>query len=56
MKNELILARHTGRPSASAAARLVELLQVFGLESLLRTRFEMPVHNSRSAPVCGAEI
>jgi hypothetical protein len=46
MKNELILARHTGRPSASAAARLVELLQVFGLEPLLHTRFAMPMHNS----------
>ena len=46
MKNELILARHTGRPNASAAARLVELLQVFGLEALLHTRFAMPVHNS----------
>ena len=45
MKNELILARHTGRPSADAAARLVELLQVFGLESLLHTRFAMPMHN-----------
>ena len=56
MKNELILARHTGRPSAGAAARLVELLQVFGLESLLRTRFAMPMHNSGAAPVHGAEI
>jgi hypothetical protein len=56
MKNELILARHTGRASASAAARLVELLQVFGLESLLNTRFAMPMHNSGSAPVHGAEI
>jgi hypothetical protein len=46
MKNELILARHTGRPSASAAERLVELLQVFGLESLLHTRFAMPMHNA----------
>jgi len=45
LKNELILARHTGRPSADAAARLVELLQVFGLESLLHTRFAMPMHN-----------
>ena len=56
MKNELILARHTGRPSASAAARLVELLQVFGLESLLHTRFAMPMHNAPSAPVIGAEV
>ncbi len=56
MKNELILARLTGRPSASAAARLVELLQVFGLESLLHTRFAMPMHNSVATPVKGAEI
>ena len=56
MKNELILARHTGRPSASAAARLVELLQLFGLESLLHTRFAMPMHNSGSAPLHGAEV
>jgi hypothetical protein len=56
MKNELILARHTGRPSASAAARLVELLHVFGLESLLHTRFAMPMHNAPSAPVNGAEV
>ena len=56
MKNELILARHTGRPSASAAARLVELLQVFGLESLLHTRFAMPMHKAPSAPVNGAEV
>ena len=46
MKNELILARHTDRPSATAAARLVELLHVFGLEPLLHTRFVMPMHNS----------
>jgi len=56
MKNELILARHTGRPSASAAARLVELLQVFGLESLLHTRFAMPMHNAPSAPAHGAAM
>ena len=56
MKNELILARHTGRPSGSAAARLVELLQVFGLESMLHTRFAMPMHNLGSASVPGAEI
>jgi hypothetical protein len=56
MKNELILARHTGRPGASAAARLVELLEVFGLESLLHTRFAMPMQNSGSAPLLGAEV
>ena len=46
MKNELILARHTGRLSATSAARLVELLEVFGLEALLHTRFAMPMHNA----------
>jgi len=55
MKNELILARQTGRPSTNAVARLVELLEVFGLESLLDTRFAMPMQNSGSAPVLGAE-
>ena len=56
MKNELILARHTGRPSTSAAARLVELSEVFGLEPLLHTRFAMPMHNSGPAPVQFAEV
>ena len=45
MKNELILARYTGRSGAAAAQRLRDLLQEFGLESLLHTRFAMPVHN-----------
>ena len=39
MKNELIIARHTGHRKASAAGRLQELLAQFGLESLLETRF-----------------
>jgi hypothetical protein len=42
MKNELIIARHTGQRKASAAARLRELLAQFGLESLLATRFRLP--------------
>ena len=46
MKNELILARYTGRSGAAAAQRLRDLLHEFGLESLLHTRFAMPVHNS----------
>ncbi|MBS0342976.1 MAG: SAM-dependent methyltransferase [Proteobacteria bacterium] len=41
MKNELIIARHTGHRKASAAARLRELLAQFGLESLLDTRFKL---------------
>lgn len=42
MKNELIIARHTGQRKASAATRLRELLAEFGLESLLATRFRLP--------------
>jgi hypothetical protein len=42
MKNELIMARRTGQPKASAASRLRELLAQFGLESLLETRFRLP--------------
>jgi len=42
MKNELIIARHTGQRKASAAARLRELLAQFGLESLTETRFRLP--------------
>ncbi|MBO9651934.1 MAG: SAM-dependent methyltransferase [Variovorax sp.] len=41
MKNELIIARHTGQRRASAAARLRELLAQFGLESLMETRFRL---------------
>ena len=49
MKNELILARHTGRPSGpsqrDAAQRLRALLQEFGLLELLNTRFTLPHDN-----------
>lgn len=41
MKNELIIARHTGQRKASAAARLRDLLGEFGLESLMETRFRL---------------
>ena len=41
MKNELIIARHTGHRKASAATRLRELLAEFGLEPLLETRFKL---------------
>ena len=41
MKNELILARHTGQRKASAAQRLRALLAEFGLESLEATRFRL---------------
>lgn len=39
MKNELIIARHTGQKKRAAAQRLCALLDEFGLSSLLTTRF-----------------
>ncbi len=42
MKNELIVARYIGRPKASAAHRMLAVLQEFGLEELLQTRFKLP--------------
>ncbi len=39
MKNELIIARHTGHKKRAAAQRLQELLAQFGLEELGQTRF-----------------
>ncbi len=39
MKNELILARHTGRPKAAAADRLKALLSEFGLTEALASRY-----------------
>ncbi|TFZ07313.1 SAM-dependent methyltransferase [Ramlibacter henchirensis] len=39
MKNELILARYTGKPKRSSAERLRALLAEFGLESLEPVRF-----------------
>lgn len=41
MKNELILARHTGQRKRSAAERLRAILQEFGIESLLGKRFDL---------------
>ena len=45
MKNELIIARDTGRPNRSAGQRLTALLAEFGLGSLLQTRFALPQDN-----------
>ena len=41
MKNELILARHTGQKKRSAAQRLRALLAEFGLQALEETRFRL---------------
>lgn len=40
MKNELIIARHTGVPNRAAAARLAAILEQFGLSALRETRFQ----------------
>jgi hypothetical protein len=40
MKNELILARFTGQRKRAAAQRLVQIVQEFGIASLLETRFQ----------------
>jgi hypothetical protein len=45
MKNELIIARHTGQRRRAAAQRLRALLQEFGLTGLLDTRFTLPPDN-----------
>ena len=41
MKNELIIARYTGQRKPSAAHRLQEILEQFGLQELTRTRFAL---------------
>jgi hypothetical protein len=50
MKNELIIARHTGHKKAAAAQRLRALLAEFGLGDLLHTRFTALPDNSSPAP------
>jgi hypothetical protein len=45
MKNELIIARYTGKPNRAAAQRLQALLKEFGLTALLDTRFTLPLDN-----------
>ncbi|SFD32979.1 class I SAM-dependent methyltransferase [Paracidovorax konjaci] len=42
MKNELIVARHTGQRKRSAAERLRAILAEFGLEQELAARFPLP--------------
>ncbi len=45
LKNELIIARHTGQLRRSAAERLRALLEQFGLQELLETRYRLPDAN-----------
>ena len=41
LKNELIIARHTGQPKQSAADHLRAILQEFGLPNLIGVRFQL---------------
>jgi hypothetical protein len=41
LKNELIIARYTGQRKRSAAERLRAILEQFGIESLLESRFRL---------------
>ena len=60
MKNELIIARHTGQMRRSAAMRMRELLAQFGLESLLQDRYRLPAQDASqmltSAAATGSTI
>jgi hypothetical protein len=49
MKNELILARYTGQRKQQSAQRLVHILEEFGIEALLDTRFTWINHNPSGA-------
>lgn len=42
LKNEIIIARHTGQRKRTAEKRLRAILDEFGLTSLLETRFRLP--------------
>jgi len=42
LKNELIIAKYTGQKKRSAGERLRAILEQFGIESLLETRFKLP--------------
>jgi hypothetical protein len=52
MKNELIIAKHTGQKKRAAAERLRALLAEFGLNDLLTSRFALP---AESAPLVPAD-
>lgn len=49
MKNELILARHTGQTKRSSAQRMLAILETFGLTALQATRFPLPSHDTNPA-------
>ncbi len=52
MKNELIIARHTGQKKRAAAQRLQSILEEFGLTALLQSRFRLPT----GQPTQGSDV
>ncbi|MDD2926441.1 SAM-dependent methyltransferase [Rhodoferax sp.] len=56
MKNELILARYTGKPKRAAQQRLRALLAEFGLDALLTTRFSALADPGDLAEVPWADV
>ncbi len=52
LKNELIIARHTGQRKRAAAQRLQAILEEFGLTALLQSRFRLP----QSQPPMPADV
>ena len=56
MKNELIIARHTGHKKRSAAERLRAVLAEFGLEALEGSRFPLPTWPMRETAEAAPEI
>lgn len=56
MKNELIVARHTGQRKRSAAERLRAILSEFGLERELGQRFGLADDGSVNAGEGGAVV
>lgn len=51
MKNELIIARRTGKPNIQAGKRLLAIAQEFGLTDLLHARFTVPLDNRQDNEV-----
>jgi hypothetical protein len=57
MKNELIIARHTGQKKRTAGQRLRALLAEFGLTDLLHTRFtSLPDNGPPGNPLAGGAL
>lgn len=56
MKNELIVAKYTGRKNKAAATRLLELLDQFGLSDMVHARFTQLAQNSPDNQAQGSSV